>query len=98
MDYAALISELSETSENVSDTDPAKIRKLLDQAVVAVRDLRDKIDRHPAQNVRDAVTFLEKISADLAVGDVPVDQCRSALKDASVMIEDLAARSRAKIY
>ncbi|MBB3944455.1 hypothetical protein GGQ73_000378 [Rhizobium skierniewicense] len=98
MNYAALISELLETSEHVSDTDPAKIRELLDHAVVAVRDLRDKIDRHPAQNVRDAVTFLEKISADLAVGDVPVDQCRSALKDASVMIEDLAAKSRSKIY
>lgn len=98
MDYAVLISELTETSENVSQTDPAKIRQLLDRAVVAVRELRDKIDRHPALNVRDAVTFLEKISADLDVGDVPVDQCRSALKDASVMIEDLAAKSRSKIY
>jgi flagellin-specific chaperone FliS len=97
MDYDGLVSELRHAADTVSDNKNQEIRSLLDRAVTAIRHLRLEIDRHPADNVRDAVTLFENTSASLAAGSVSVEQCQTALKDASIMIRDLVVKSRSDI-
>jgi hypothetical protein len=84
-----LVQELLRAADGSNSVDDQGKQKLLEQAIDAIRDLRDQIQRWPGSHVIDAVDVLAGTATLLQESHCPQDQSEAALVDAADMIRDL---------
>jgi hypothetical protein len=84
-----LVQELHRAADGSNNVSDQEKQKLLEQAIDAIRDLRDQIQRWPGSHVIDAVDGLAGTATLLQEGHCTQDQSESALLDAGDMIRDL---------
>jgi hypothetical protein len=84
-----LMQELVRAATETGNVRDQEKRRLLERAVVTIRDLRDDIQRWPGPHVVDAVDGLDRTAALLREDDATEEQVQAALLDAADMIRDL---------
>lgn len=84
-----VISELVRAANEVETLGDLECRRLLDQAVMTIRDLRRTIRFPSSPTVADALTDLQNTAVTLKMGHRPNEQIATALLNAAGMIRDL---------
>lgn len=89
---ADLVSQLTEAANDPDKFSDAKKRRLLEEAIQEIRELRKSAGIRPTTTVRDALDLLVSIAGELKSKSGSADRSRTALLDAAVMLRDLYDR------
>jgi hypothetical protein len=83
------IAKLVRAANKVEKTGESERKRLLDQSIKTILDMRQKVGIPPSTSAKDAVINLQRTSAAIQFGNASTEQIRTALLDAAGMIRDL---------
>ncbi|NTG48617.1 hypothetical protein G6M04_14585 [Agrobacterium rhizogenes] len=83
------IAELVRAANEVGRVSDFEKRRLLERAVIAIRDMREAVGIPESKTTEDASINLQTVAAMIPMGHASDNQVRSALIEAAGMIRDL---------
>ncbi|MCF1467513.1 hypothetical protein FS764_11390 [Agrobacterium vitis] len=83
------IAEIVRAANEVDRLGETEKRRLIDRAVVTIRDMRQTIGIEGQRVAKDSLIGLQIVSAAVSAGQAPDDKVKAALLEAAGMIRDL---------